>query len=495
MVGLLDLLDALGLGTGTPSSDAIASPSNNAKITSAPLPVDDPTLSPTVPSAVSPATPSAPVAPLGILNDPSAVGGTDYNSILGMLGDSPSQKMINLGLGLMNAGGYSRTPKTFGQSLAEGNQYAQNQNKEDAALKLTQAQTAGQLRNAMYPDLQKVADQALLKVNMGIAPSPIEMAALKSQDSLNQSKLNYTQDSKTGQWVANPAARSLLTGIDPSLTGGATVPPVPPAGGAQPQIQPQPLNQGSIQIPQKPVYQPQGGAIPIDGSQPAVTITGGNNVMPDPRPALPNFQTPPVTIPAVSGTNDLTPNVSSNQATLDAVGKGTGDLINNQNLLNQKRPAISAALTDIQNFIPQVGEDNLKPIANSNSGVLFGYGPSYADIAKQRGSTGQENLDILNSKIAGAKELIKGAVAGTGDNGKWTDSDTKNLDAMFPPPSSGSKPLLSAVSNLQQKYGVPPQPASGGLPQISSPSDPAFVALPPGSKFIDPSTGQTMVKH
>lgn len=115
------------------------------------------------------------------------------------------------GAGVSKASGPSATPVDFGQALAGGqdslDKYKTGQ--LDNRLKEAQIGKAGQ------GDLKQMAETALTKSKMGVPLTPQEEGALQAYDTINQSKLSYTQD-KFGNFMPQPAARSILP---PGMSG------------------------------------------------------------------------------------------------------------------------------------------------------------------------------------------------------------------------------------------------------------------------------------
>lgn len=137
----------------------------------------------------------------------------DRNSeALGKFGDMASR----WGGGVSAASAPSRTPVGFGQALAGGQQAVEKGTQQDLANQLTQAQTGAAIAKGGKYDLENVAQQALVKSNMGQPLTPQEQAALQSYDQLQQSKLTYSQD-PSGQFIPHSAARSI---IPPTAQGG-----------------------------------------------------------------------------------------------------------------------------------------------------------------------------------------------------------------------------------------------------------------------------------
>lgn len=112
------------------------------------------------------------------------------------------------GAGMSKASDFSRTPVSFGQAMAGGNDALQASEDRQLDSRLKEAQIGAYGAKAL-PDLEKSAQLALVKSNMGMPLSPQEQASLQAFDTMNQSKLSYTQD-RFGNFVPQPAARSIL---------------------------------------------------------------------------------------------------------------------------------------------------------------------------------------------------------------------------------------------------------------------------------------------
>lgn len=97
---------------------------------------------------------------------------------LGALGD--------FGAGLSAAGGYSTTPVSFGQALAAGNQ-SMNAG-QDRELENQFKRAKIESLSAKEFDLEKQAQQIMMKKQMGIPLTPAEEATGKAYDAFNAGK-------------------------------------------------------------------------------------------------------------------------------------------------------------------------------------------------------------------------------------------------------------------------------------------------------------------
>jgi hypothetical protein len=97
------------------------------------------------------------------------------------------QRLSTFGGGLSQASAPSATPVSFGQALAGGNQALQAQDQRDLGNMKTQAEIAALGGQEM--DLEKQAQQIMVKKRMGVPLSPQEEAVAQSYDAFAASKM------------------------------------------------------------------------------------------------------------------------------------------------------------------------------------------------------------------------------------------------------------------------------------------------------------------
>lgn len=130
------------------------------------------------------------------------------------LGDLGRQ-LATWGAGVSKASGPSRLPVDFGQALAGGTDALNNQGKQDLENQKTQAEI-GVLGTKQQPDFDKTAQQALIKMKMGLPLSPQEQASLEAWDTMNQTKSSATAD-PFGVLRMTPRASILPQGGAPQM--------------------------------------------------------------------------------------------------------------------------------------------------------------------------------------------------------------------------------------------------------------------------------------
>lgn len=144
--------------------------------------------------------------------DPATQGNSGGLAALG-------RGLSTFGAGMAKASGPSRMPVSFGEVLAGGNDAMQAADDKRLETRYKEAQIRALGNKGV--DLEKTAQQALVKSNMGIELTPQERASLQAYDTMNQAKLSYTQD-KMGNFIPQPAARSIM----PQSGGQAVRPPL-----------------------------------------------------------------------------------------------------------------------------------------------------------------------------------------------------------------------------------------------------------------------------
>jgi hypothetical protein len=139
------------------------------------------------------------------------------SSMLGQLGNRLSQ----WGAGVSQASGPSRMPVDFGQALAGGTNALQAGQDRDMDNRLKEAQIVA-YGAKQRPDFSAQAQDALVKLKMGLPLTPQEQATLQAWDAFETSKLQtVTMPDQSIRQV--PAHRPVFG----QLTGNA------PAGGTQ----------------------------------------------------------------------------------------------------------------------------------------------------------------------------------------------------------------------------------------------------------------------
>ena len=128
---------------------------------------------------------------------------------LGALGD--------FGAGLSAAGGYSTTPVSFGQALAAGNQSMQAGQDREFENQFKRAKLEG--LGAKEFDLEKQAQQIMIKKQMGIALNPQEQAIGSAYDSIYGAK-NQTVTTPDGRIVQVPSQRPIFGQPQANRGGG-----------------------------------------------------------------------------------------------------------------------------------------------------------------------------------------------------------------------------------------------------------------------------------
>lgn len=117
------------------------------------------------------------------------------------------RSLSNWGAGVSAASAPSRTPIDFGQALAGGTQAMQAGEDRVLDTRLKEAQI-GALGAKGAPDIEAMAQQAMIKRNMGGQLSPQEEASLRAYDQFQTSKLQTVTDA-TGAIRQVPAYRPI----------------------------------------------------------------------------------------------------------------------------------------------------------------------------------------------------------------------------------------------------------------------------------------------
>lgn len=138
----------------------------------------------------------------------------------------PYGALARWGAGVSKASGYSRMPTTMGQVMAAGNEAMEAGNTTDMDNQLKQAQA--QAYGAKGMDMERQAQQIMMKKQMGIPLSPEEEAMAGTYDAFGTAKMQ-TITMPDGSIKQVPAQRPVfgqLTGQTPQ-GGGQAVRPDP----------------------------------------------------------------------------------------------------------------------------------------------------------------------------------------------------------------------------------------------------------------------------